>query len=400
MGLLKKLQEANPGDQQGEGALDELVIEGDFVQVPESMSAPTPTLEPELVTKADKEKVLENAEIADQVKDMGDAIEEGDHQRITHVWINQFVPLLAKSPELAELMKDMGDAIEEGDHQKITDVWLHQFIPLLAKNTEPVDDPLLTTTNFPARRPGEHFSAPYNRKLFSKMSGVSPAGTPVAPQQQQQQTQGMPTGGGGGGQSDLLTQVLSAPFAITAAAGSLIINSMKAAGDKVRGFYVKGRENGHAILGQQLDDSASNIARMTDSLKQQGMGEIIADMKATGRPANEIFQGMTPGGPHQHFSDRFSSLMKNESFAQQYAKLEDSLSDFGFKASHYAQMGVELNLDHSDAIERNLEKISASTEGFIFKKDGVIKHLQELARSISESISEMINNLFHRPKPQ
>lgn len=399
MGLLKKLQKANPDDLNGDGGLDGLVIDGDFVQVPDASASPTPKPDQAAKAEADKKKVL-SSELKDQLKELGQAIEEGDPQQIANVWVHQFVPLLAKSPELAELMKDMREAIEEGDPQRITDIWLHQFIPLLAKNTEPVDEPLLTTTNFPARRPGEHFSEPYNRKLFARTAGVTAAGTPVSPKQQIDQAQPGQGVQAGGGQSNLLTQALSAPFAIMASAGSLVINGLKAAGDKARGFYVKGRENGHSILGQQLDESANNIARMTDSLKQQGMGEIIADMRATGRPAREIFQGMKPGGPHQHFSDRFSSLMKNENFAQQYAKLEDSLSDFGFKASHYAQMGVELNLDHSDAIERNLEKISSATEGFIFKKDGVIKHLQELARSISESISNMINNLLGRHKPQ
>lgn len=399
MGLLKNLQDANPDDHKGDGALDGLVIDGDFVQVPDASASPTPKPDQATKVKEEKEKVL-SKELVEVMKELGGAIEEGDPQRIVNVWLYQFVPLLAKSSELAELMKDMGEAIEEGDPQRITDIWLHQFIPLLAKNTEPVDDPLLTTTNFPARRPGEHFSEPYNRKLFAKMAGVTAAGTPVAPQSQIDQAQPSHGTQAGGGQADLLTQALSAPFAIMATAGSLVINGLKAAGDKARGFYVKGRENGHAILGQQLDESAGNIASMTAALKQRGMGELIADMRATGRPAREIFQGMAPGGPHQHFSDRFSSLMKNESFAQQYAKLEDSLSDFGFKASHYAQMGVELNLDHSDAIERNLEKISTATEGFIFKKDGVIKHLQELARSISERIGEMINNLLGRHKPQ
>lgn len=403
MGLLKKIQDANPDDHQGGEALDGHVIDGDFVQVPEPDAAPTPKPEPSTKADGDKGKKKEkeeavSKELEEQLKGLGKSIEEGDPQRIAGVWVHQFIPMIAKSPELAELMKDLGEAIEKGDPQRIADVWLHQFIPLLAKNTESVDEPLLTTTNFPARRPGEHFSEPYNRKLYAKTAGVTAAGTPIAPQSQTEQAH--PGNVAGGAQSDLLTQALTAPFAITAAAGSLIINGLKLAGDKARGFYVKGRENGHAILGQQLNESAGNIARMTDTLRQQGMGELIADMRATGRPAHELFHGMIPDGPHQHFSDRFTALMKNEGFARQYAKLEDALSDFGFKASHYAQMGVELNLDYSDAIERNLEKISASTEGFIFKKDGVIKHLQELARSISESISNMINNLLGRHKPQ
>lgn len=200
--------------------------------------------------------------------------------------------------------------------------------------------------------------------------------------------------------TDLLTTVLNAPFAITAAASSLVINGLMYAAGKAHGFYVKGRENGHAILGRQLDEAADSIIQLTDSLKQHGMGDLIAEMKATGRPAHEIFQGMSRGGPYQNFNDRFSALMQDQRFASQYAKLEDSIDGFHAKATSYAKTGAELNLDYSDAIERNVEKVSAATEGFMSEKDGVIKHLQELVRSISERISEMLNKMFGRYRPQ
>lgn len=255
-------------------------------------------------------------------------------------------------------------------------------------------------SGLPSRRQRvEPFSEPYSRRLVTPSPMVpTPAPTGTGPSQDKDPDHHQ--GYGGGVPTSLLVKALTAPFAITAAAGSLIVNGLKAASNKARGFYVKGRENGHQIMGRQLDEAADSIVKMTETLKSQGMGDIIADMKATGAPARELFAGMAPGGPHQHFSDRFSALMTNEQFAEHYTKLEEALSDFGFKSSHYAKTGIELNRDYSDAIERNVEKISAATEGFIFKKDGAIKHLQELARSISETISNMINNLLGRHKPQ
>lgn len=199
---------------------------------------------------------------------------------------------------------------------------------------------------------------------------------------------------------DLLTKVLNTPFALTAAAGSLVVNSLKAMGDKTKSFYVKGRVNGHEILATQLDHKTSEIESLTKSLREQGMTDLINDIRATGCPQNEIFDGMCPGGAHQEFNDRFNALMQNPEFAGNYAKLHRAIDEFGYSATRYAQSGVELNLDYTDAIDRNLEKISASTNGFVFSKDGVIKHLQELAMQISERISNLLNNLMGRLVPQ
>jgi hypothetical protein len=202
-------------------------------------------------------------------------------------------------------------------------------------------------------------------------------------------------------QQDLLTKILNAPFALTAAAGSAIVSGIMYTAGKAHGFYVKGREDGHHILGQQLDEAASNIVKMTDSLKDRGMDKLIGEMKATGRPLREVFDGMKPGGAYQHLGERFNSLMKDESFAETYAKLERAIGDFGYTASNYAKTGVELDLDYADTIEQNVDKISAATEGFIGKgKDGALKHLQEMARAIGDRINAMLNNLFRRLRPQ
>lgn len=202
-------------------------------------------------------------------------------------------------------------------------------------------------------------------------------------------------------QQDLLSKILSAPFALTAAAGSAIISGIMYTAGKAHGFYVKGRENGHYILGQQLDEAASNIVKMTDSLKASGMDKLIGEMKATGRPLREVFEGMKPGGAYQHLGERFNRLMQDESIASTYAKLERAIGDFGYTASNYAKAGVELDLDYADTIERNVDKISAATEGIIGKgKDGALKHLQDMAQAIGDRINAMLNNLFRRLRPQ
>lgn len=202
-------------------------------------------------------------------------------------------------------------------------------------------------------------------------------------------------------QQDLLSKIFSAPFALTAAAGSAIVSGIMYTAGKAHGFYVKGRENGHYILGQQLDESASYIVKMTDSLKNLGMDKLIGEMKSTGRPLREVFDGMKPGGAYEHLGERFNSLMKDESIASTYAKLELAIGDFGYQASNYAKTGAELDLDYADTIERNVDKISAATEGFIGRgKGGALKHLQDMVHAIGDRINAMLNNLFRRLRPQ
>lgn len=420
MGFLKKLQDANPDD----GTLDGLGADGDLSSILEPVSA-SPVSDVEADPEKDKVDKVQKDEgkVPDEQASLEAEVIPAEVVMLElmlrgHDWwypysddssvrsagadalnkITEQLQQCEKSGYLDDARK-IWDKYAPKDYQLPNIFWINHNQP--DPTIDVVSDGSTPAPGLPARRPGEPFSEPYNRHLYSRpfaaataFQGAPNANAPKQPQNPEMQSDG------GGVQTNLLTKALSAPFAITAAAGSLIVDSLKFAGEKARGFYAKGRENGHAILGRQLDEAAGNIVKMTESLKQGGMGELIADMKATGRPAREIFQGMTPGGPHQHFADRFSALMKNEDFARQHAKLEDALSDFGFKASHYAQTGIELNRDYSDAVERNVEQISAATEGFIFKKDGVIKHLQELARSISETVSNMINNLLGRNKPQ
>lgn len=430
MGLLKKLQEDNPDD----GALDGLGAEGDFYPVSETDAvtptpapAPAPAAESDAEkTKADKEQKEADKKADEQTSALDAEVLPAEAVKLelmlrSHDWWHFYSDDSSVRGDGAEARQRITEQLQEcersgclEDARKVWDKYAPKDYPLpeifgmvwtyhnQPGPTPALDESASSTPSLPARRPGEPFSDPYHRRIYSQTFGGAASTVQDAPnvnEPKQQQGPEMQSTGGGG-QTDLLSKALSAPFAVMAAAGSLIVSSLNRAGEKARGFYVKGRENGHAILGQQLDEAAGNIVKMTDTLKQQGMGDLIADMKATGRPAREIFQGMTPGGAHQHFADRFSALMKNEGFAQQHAKLEDALSDFGFKASHYAQTGVELNRDYSEVIERNVEKISAASEGFFFKKDGVIKHLQELVRSISETVSNMINNLLGRHKPQ
>lgn len=416
MGLLKKLQEANPDDGTPDGLGD-----GEFAPTPEPASV-TPSPAPEPAAGENREQTKEDEKKADDAKKAGDDNPQVPEPEVVPAevvklelmlrghdwWFSQSDDPAVRSSgaqALARIEDQLRHCEARGlleDVRKVWDRYAPKDYPIpnvfVSKQFDPAPD---TAPGLPARRPGEPFSDPYNRRLFNQANKPSAAPAPGSgPSAQQKANPEEMQYAGGGVQTDLLTKALSAPFAITAAAGSLILGGLRYAGEKARGFYAKGRENGHVILGQQLDEAAGNILKMTDTLKMQGMGELIAEMKATGRPARELFEGMIPGGAYQNFGDRFSALMKNPEFAQQYARLKDALSDFGFKATHYAQVGIELNRDYSDVIERNVEKISAATEGFIFKKGGVVKHLQELVRSISETVSNMINNLLGRHKPQ
>jgi len=401
MGLLKKLQDANPDDVVSEG------FDADFPQVEKSADLHSPT---EAVSGGEETKKKAEPEVLEPEFVPAEVIKLESLLR-SHDWWYGY----SDDPSVRESGAKAWDAIvEQLDHckkdgvlaeaRKSWDRYAPEEFTLPGVFQQKQSDQTAGAAQevvdegagFLAVRPAEPFSEPYERNLYGRpldSTGTLKSGQDLSKENIQEPQYVA-------GQTDMLSKALSAPFAVTAAAGSLLVNSLKYASNSVRGFYVKGRESGHTILGQQMTETADRIVQMTSALKDQGMGELIADMKLTGRPASEIFNGMSPGGPHQHFSDRFTSLMKNEKFSDIYAKLEDALTDFGFKASHYAQAGIELNKDYSEVIERNLEKISAATEGFIFKKNGVIKHLQELARSISESISNMINNLLGRHQPQ
>jgi hypothetical protein len=109
---------------------------------------------------------------------------------------------------------------------------------------------------------------------------------------------------------------------------------------------------------------------------------------------------MKPGGPYEKFGRRFSSLMEDADFASNYANLQRHMDEFGDLASRYAKAGIDLNLDYSDAVDRNLSKISAATEGFPGTKDGAFKHLQEMAQQIGERIKRLVDRLMGRLAPQ
>ncbi|MFG9567274.1 hypothetical protein ACEP20_14480 [Pseudomonas aeruginosa] len=242
--------------------------------------------------------------------------------------------------------------------------------------------------------PDEAFSQPYQGQEWATRPEAvrpAPAANSAAPH-----PEGTPTAGG----TDLLSKALSAPFALASAAGSLVLGSLKTMGDQARSFYQKRAVNGHQVLERQLNDHATRIDGLTSRLRQSGMGEFIAELKATGRPANEIFDGMKPGGPYEKFGRRFSSLMEDADFAANYANLQRHMDEFGDLASRYAKAGIDLNLDYSDAVDRNLSKISAATEGFPGMKDGAFKHLQEMAQQIGERIKRLVDRLMGRLAPQ
>lgn len=242
--------------------------------------------------------------------------------------------------------------------------------------------------------PDEAFSQPYQGQEWAarpENERPAPVSNAAAPH-----PEGTPTAGG----SDLLSKALSAPFALASAAGSLVLGSLKTMGDQARSFYQKRAVNGHQVMERQLNDHAARIDGLTGRLRQSGMTEFIAELKATGRPANEIFDGMKPGGPYEKFGRRFSSLMEDADFASNYANLQRHMDEFGDLASRYAKAGIDLNLDYSDAVDRNLSKISAATEGFPGMKDGAFKHLQEIAQQIGERIKRLVDRLMGRLAPQ
>lgn len=242
--------------------------------------------------------------------------------------------------------------------------------------------------------PREPFSDGFRKPEWAKRAEPTPQAPESTPQQAEQQPAAAGTAVAGG--SDLLSKMLSAPFA----AGSLVLNSLRSAGQQAKSFYVKSKINGHAILGQQLDAKTTEIGALTASLKKAGMGALIDEMRLTGRPAKEIFSNMI-NGEHSGILERFEKLMAKPGFAADFTKLQAALSDFTEKATRYAKSGVDLDVDFSDLLDRNLQKVSEFTEGFFSKKeDGVIENLQEIAQQVADRVAEIANNIMRRFAPQ
>lgn len=242
--------------------------------------------------------------------------------------------------------------------------------------------------------PDSPFSKPYEGQDWAQRpdseAEAAQANRQASPQEAAQGT----------GSTDLLSKALSAPFAFAAAAGSMVLGAIKAAGDQKRSFFEKKAVNGHLVMSRQLDMHAKQVEGLAESLRADGMGDFIKEIRGSGRSASEVFDGMKPGGAFAKYGEKFDSMMANPAFAAKYMKMQDSVEEFGHLASRYAKAGVDLNLDYAEAIDRNLSKISAATEGFPGKKDGVFKHLQEMAQQIGERIKRLVDGLIGRLAPR
>ncbi len=368
MGLLKNLQQAN----QADAALEAPEDDEDFVPIPENAAASV------AAPSGDEKKPVD-----------------------ANSPVNDVIDLPAEVAKLETMLRGFDWWYSYSDDSSVRGAGSDQERAIRAQADICKQTGHLEAAEAVWKKYAPEFTPPLSRLLNSgSVVTLDPAKETQPDVAASQTNQTEQTSRAGVGQSDLLTKILTAPFAITAAAGSLVVHGLRSLGDKAKGYYTKGMENGYAIQERQLDAASNGIVSLTDSLRKSGMESLITDMKATGRPMHEIFQGMEPGGPYQHFSNRFSGLLKDKAFAAQYARLEDALKHFGFLAHDLAQTGVELGRDATETIDRNLETVSQATEGFSFKKNGMVKHLQELVQTISESIRTLIANLTRRLRPQ
>ncbi|POZ80194.1 hypothetical protein [Burkholderia contaminans] len=201
------------------------------------------------------------------------------------------------------------------------------------------------------------------------------------------------------GATDLLSKAVSLPFGLLGGTGSLIAGSLKALSGTAKSFYVKNRINGYHVLGSQLEDSAERISNLAAGLRKDGLGDMLQRMKAEGRPAKEIFEGMRPGGRFEEYADGFANLMADKSFAQRYDDLLKEVRVFDQKASRYAKTGMELNEDFSEVIDKTVGRVSEATEGFPSKVGEAFEHLQDMVRDIGERIAKMVSRLLNRFSP-
>jgi hypothetical protein len=199
--------------------------------------------------------------------------------------------------------------------------------------------------------------------------------------------------------TDLLSKAVSLPFGLLGGTGSLIAGSLKALSGTAKSFYVRNRINGYHVLGSQLEDSAERISNLAAGLRRDGLGDMLRRMKAEGRPAKEIFDGMRPGGQFEEYANGFANMMADKSFAQRYDELLKEVRAFDQKASRYAKTGMELNEDFSELIDKTVGRVSEATEGFPSKVGEAFEHLQDMVRDIGERIAKMVSRLMNRFSP-
>jgi len=293
-------------------------------------------------------------------------------------------PGLKSNADLALSMIEtkMAMEISAGNERQVMDIW--------------------RTSGAPGGHPG--FVRAMQRSMMGNVTAdAAPQAAPAAPvpdaPDAQQAQQKEPTPPAPAGTGSALGALLAAPFTLSAAAGSVVMSGLRAANTQAKSFYAQHRINGHAVLGRQLDERAEHIAALAESLNKQGMGTVIERMRASNIPASKLMDSMKPGGANAEAAGLFETLMGNRQFANNLNSLRAAIGEFGDKATRYAKTGVELNLDHSDAIDRNLDKITAVTDGFIFKEDGAIKQLQELASKIAERVRNLVDRVLGRLSP-
>lgn len=206
--------------------------------------------------------------------------------------------------------------------------------------------------------------------------------------------QGNPTSEVGG----TLAALIGAPFALTAASGSLVINAIKRTGGLVKSRYNAAVIDGHALMGTQLEVSAAKISTIAAGLKSEGMRELMEQMRMFGS-ASEIAKVMGPGQTFSAFGEHFDSLMDKPLFADHYRNLNRAMREFSVLAHAYARVGVDKNLDYSEKLESSLAAVAKATEGVVVKHGNTFKHLQDNVRSLGERVIEMVRKLLGRLVP-
>lgn len=432
MGLLRKLSDANPDDDFEPSTPDDLPPVPDdppaqAAAVADKSAEPNPANNPEIdpsvyvlreILRAydwpsDPSQFDYGSEDWEVIRGMLDITREAGYRDVLQEAWQEFVP--AGYPTLEQMLAGPQASADERADLTTIDYSMAQtstrpsglpekYYPFYNPEADRTIDVDAQWVEGDHNYPHRPFAAPWTRPVWPHRSTMPQPPTATSPPSvaadahpgngAEHAQQAQPGGGGAGG--GMLDKILKLPFTAAAMAGSAAL----ASAGVVRSYYMKQRINGHSVLAQQLDQSAMRVEGLANSLREQGMGDLVRNMKAEGRSAREIFSEMRPGGEYEKYLYQFNDLMKRKDFAETHAELIANLDEFNGLATRYAKTGVDLNADYSDAIDRNLEKISAATEGLIFNKDGAVRHLQEMARQIGDRVAEMLQKVLGRFAPR
>lgn len=204
---------------------------------------------------------------------------------------------------------------------------------------------------------------------------------------------------GGAGRSWIEALALS-PATLIASGGNLVLSALRKAHSGIKQGVQHHRISSFDVIGRQVKTLSADIEREAQWLRAHGMDGLVSEMKATGRPLQEVVKDMERGGPLERLGFHYSGLMQDPAFKDRFDALQDSMARLDLKAGHYAKAGIALDRDVGGDIDAICDRAHRAVDGFpVAKANGKFDLLGDRLREIVEKVQEMLRNLFNRLVP-